>query len=417
MLIPEPRFYLKDTKAIEPTMIYLQARYSINDHPQRVMLSAIDKVLPGDWDSIKQRAIVNKKNLASGEINLYLDKMANCFKSVMRNLAIDNIVPDASLVKERMEEMLNLRQKFEQPKITFYLFISAFIEESKGSKSIATVKTYVSTFNRIKEFGEYCKKEFSFDDITLEWRVAFLGYLQKKYNIARNTEGKYIKNIKSFLSESTERGINKNFAFRSKNFYKPLEQVHKIFLTMGEIEEIAKIDLSEDKIKDIVRDYFIIACLTSLRYSDLIRLKKEYIYNDKIQIITKKTGEEVVIPISALVNKIFLKYNYNLPKAPCNQVFNRYIKERGKQAELNEIVTITKTIGGVKKTMEYFKFQLLSSHTGRRSLISNCILEGINSSSVMLLSGHKSYAVFSSYVRISQHQNADTLAGHSFFNK
>ena len=219
MLIPEPRFYLKDTKAIEPTMIYLQARYSINDHPQRVMLSAIDKVLPGDWDSIKQRAIVNKKNLASGEINLYLDKMANCFKSVMRNLAIDNIVPDASLVKERMEEMLNLRQKFEQPKITFYLFISAFIEESKGSKSIATVKTYVSTFNRIKEFGEYCKKEFSFDDITLEWRVAFLAYLQKKYNIARNTEGKYIKNIKSFLSESTERGINKNFAFRSKNFY------------------------------------------------------------------------------------------------------------------------------------------------------------------------------------------------------
>ena len=39
MLIPEPRFYLKDSKAKEPTMIYLQARYSVNEQPQRVMLS------------------------------------------------------------------------------------------------------------------------------------------------------------------------------------------------------------------------------------------------------------------------------------------------------------------------------------------------------------------------------------------
>ena len=415
MLIPEPRFYLKDCKSKEPTIIYLQARYSVNEQPQRVMLSAIDKVLPSDWDSIKQRAIISKRNLANGEVNLYLDKMASCFKSIMRNLAIDNITPVASLVKEKMEEALNLKVKIEKPKITFYSFIESYIKESKSNKAHATVKAYTSTFNRIKEYGVYCDKEFSFDDITLEWRVGFLTYLQQIHNVSRNTEGKYIKNIKCFMSEATERGLNNNFAFKSKSFFQPIESVHKIFLTMDEIEAIANVDLSDDKLKDIVRDYFIIACLTSLRYSDVIRINREHIINDRIQILTEKTSQEVVIPISNLVRQILIKYNYNLPKAPCNQIFNRYIKEVGKEAGLNEPVTVTKTIAGSKKTVTLPKFLHLSSHTGRRSLISNCILEGINSSAIMLISGHKSHRVFSSYVRINQHQNADALANHSFF--
>lgn len=416
MLVVEPRFYIKDTHAKEPTIIYLSARYSINEQSQRVMLSAMNKVLPSEWDPIKQRAIVSKRNLDNGELNMYLDKMANCFKSAMRNLMIDGVVPVASVVKDKMEEMLNLKVKIEQPKITFYSFIKAYIEESKSNKSYATVQAYTSTFNRIREFGIYCNKEFSFDDITLEWRVSFLKFLQQRFNVSRNTEGKYIKNIKCFLNESSERGINSNFAFRGKNFFQPIEPVHKIFLTMPEIETIAALDLSEDKMKDVVRDYFIIACLTSLRYSDFTRIRKEHIQNDRIQMITNKTGQEVVIPLSSLIKRILEKYNYVLPKAPCNQLFNRHLKDIGKMAELNEEVSITKTIGGVKKTTVFLKYQLLSTHTGRRSLISNCILEGINSNAVQLISGHKSNRVFSSYIRISQHQNADALLRHKMFN-
>lgn len=416
MLIPEPRFYLKDCKSKIPTSIYLQARYTINDQPQRVMLSAIDKVLPSEWDPIKQRAIVNKRNLFNAEVNLYLDKMASCFKSVIRNLALDNITPTAPIVKEKMEEALNLKFKIEKPKTTLYSFIQGYIAESKSNKSHATVKAYTSTFNRIKQYGVYCNKEFGFDDITLEWRVSFLSYLQEVHNISRNTEGKYIKNIKCFISEATERGFNSNFAFKSKSFYQPTETVHKIFLTKEEIEKLANVDLSDDNLKDTVRDYFIIACLTSLRFSDFTRIKKEHIINDRIQLVTEKTGQEVVIPISNLVRQILVKHNYDLPKAPCNQIFNRYIKDIGKLAGLNEPVTITKTIGGKKVTNKFLKHELLSSHTGRRSLISNCILEGINSSAVMLISGHKSHRVFSSYIRINQHQNADALASHTFFN-
>ena len=68
MNIPEANFYLKGTKSKGPTLIYLQAKYSINNFPQRVMLSIGDKILPSDWNTIKKRAIVNRKNLFNGDI-------------------------------------------------------------------------------------------------------------------------------------------------------------------------------------------------------------------------------------------------------------------------------------------------------------------------------------------------------------
>jgi len=131
--------------------------------------------------------------------------------------------------------------------------------------------------------------------------------------------------------------------------------------------------------------------------------------------ITAKTNQEVVIPISPLVKSIFEKYNCQLPKSPSNQIFNKYLKEIGEQAELNENVHVTKTVAGVKRTFIKPKWQYLSSHVGRRSLISNCILQGINTNSIMMISGHKSLKVFQSYNKLSQQQNAQALRNNSFF--
>jgi integrase len=416
MTIPEPRFYLKDIKAIAPTLIYLQAKYSINEQSQRVMLCSADKILPSEWDNIKQRAVVSRKCLANGDINLYLDKMAASFKSAFRNLLIDGVLPTKDAVKEKLEEVLNLKPKFEIPKVTFYSFIESFINENKVQRANATIKAYTSTFNRIKEFGLLSNKVFLFDDIDLTWRANFIAFLQMK-GVCRTTEGKYIKNLKTFLNEATERGINSNLIFRNKSFSKPNEESHKVYLNRIEIKKIFDVDLSDDKMMCTVRDYFIIACLTSLRYSDFIRIRPEHIQNGRIHMITSKTDQEVVIPISPLVDAILKKYNYDLPKAPCNQVFNRYLKDIGKKAEIMEDITITKTIAGVKNTKVYKKYELISSHTGRRSLISNCILEGMSSNSIMLISAHKSHKVFSSYARFDINQNADALAKLPFFNK
>jgi site-specific recombinase XerD len=413
MVVPKPRFYLKNSVSSELTLIVMQVKYE----GQRGVLSSGNKVLPNDWDIVLQRVKVTKKNLEAGQINIWLDKIENEFKSVFRNLMIENIFPSQDLVTNKLKENLNLitKPKVHEPiRLSFMPFLSQFIEDSKRTKSANTVKSYTSTQKHVIDFSKQTGISLDFPDITIKWRFAFITYLQNM-GVGKNTEGKHIKNIKVFMNEATERGLNDNLDFRSKSFSKPVEDVPKIFLTKEEIQLLFDLDLSADKSKEIVRDYFIISCMTSLRYSDFVRIKPEHIKDGNIQIITQKTSEEVIIPISPMIKSILEKYNFQLPLAPCNQVFNRILKEVGKAANLDENITITKTFGGVKRTTTYKKYELLTCHTGRRSMISNSILAGLPTSSIMLISAHKSLKVFQSYVRINQKQNADALANHSFF--
>ncbi len=412
-MIPEPRFYLKNIKATEPTLICLQAKYE----GQRVFMTTGDKIHPNEWDFTTQRAKVTRKNLANGEINVWLDKMATEFKSIFRNSMIDGVIPEAKWLMEKMLENLNLKNKpveATQIKLTFFKFIENYIKECSALKSTGTVFTYQATLKHLKNYSLLVGKEFDFDDINLEWRTGFIKYLQT-LGVAKNTEGKHIKNTKVFLNEATERGLNTNMAFKSKSFGKPGEDVQKIFLTKDEIQKLIDVDLGNEKTINIVRDYFLISCFTSLRFSDFVDIRREHIKENTIELITKKTGEEVIIPIAPQIRLIFEKYNYNLPKAPCNQIFNSLLKDVGRLAGLTEPITITKFIGGVKRSVVYEKYQLLTCHTGRRSMISNSILAGIPTSAIMLMSAHKSLKVFQGYVRINQQQNAKALADHSFF--
>jgi site-specific recombinase XerD len=145
-------------------------------------------------------------------------------------------------------------------------------------------------------------------------------------------------------------------------------------------------------------------------------LRPEHIKGNNIEIQTNKTGELVIIPIHPVVRNVLNKYNNNLLKCPCNQIFNIVLKDVCRMAGITEKIIITKTIAGIKQSKVYEKYQLISCHTGRRTMVSNAILEGVSTSSIMLVSGHKNLKVFQRYVQITKQQNADALANHSFFN-
>lgn len=416
MQVPEPRFYLKKINTTEPTLISMQVKYC----GQRVFISTGEKVVPSEWDFQRQKVIVSKRDLSASTTNMFLEKMVAEFKSVFRDLLITYDLPPATLVTDKLLQKIDetYKPKIEIPKekVTFFGFIEAYIKECEVLKSYGTVQTYISTFNHLKKYACLQNKQIDFEDITISWRSGFLKYLQD-IGSARNTEGKHIKNVKVFLNEATERRLNTNLEFRSRSFNKPTEDVEKVFLTSQEIQMLIDYDFSGDKRKDIIRDFFIIGCYTSLRYSDFTNIKPENIKENTIELITNKTGEGVIIPIASVVRKIFSKYNNNLPKAPCNQVFNLVLKDVCRLAGITEKVTITKVISGVKQSKNYEKCELITCHTSRRSMISNAILEGVSTSSIMLISAHKSLKVFQRYVRITKQQNAEVLVNHSFFNK
>lgn len=68
------------------------------------------------------------------------------------------------------------------------------------------------------------------------------------------------------------------------------------------------------------------------------------------------------------------------------------------------------------ETTYYEKWELVSSHTARRSAATNMYKAGIPTISIMKITGHKSERVFMDYIKITGEKNAQMLKNNPFFN-
>jgi integrase len=94
---------------------------------------------------------------------------------------------------------------------------------------------------------------------------------------------------------------------------------------------------------------------------------------------------------------------------------NEYLKEIGKLAGLTETIKVSTTKGGFRFDESFEKWQLITTHTARRSAATNMYLAGIPTISIMKITGHHTEKAFLKYIRISQEDNALKLMEHPFF--
>ncbi len=210
------------------------------------------------------------------------------------------------------------------------------------------------------------------------------------------------------------------FGYPVDNSYKEVtieeEEVTSVFLSMTELVRIYYFK-GLTRFQEEVRDHFIIGCMTGLRYSDYSRLNQTNfdLINNLIHIKTKKTGVVISVPIHRFIHEILQKYDYKLPKSKCGQYFNRAIKEICKKVGINDKILWERTVGTEVIREEREKWEMISSHTARRSFATNMFLQNIPTYRIMLITGHKSEASFFKYIRVTREENAATLAGHHFF--
>ncbi|QXP60590.1 site-specific integrase [Olleya sp. HaHaR_3_96] len=406
------KFILKEPSAKEETLIYLVYNYQY----KRFKYSTGEKINPKFWNATSQRVKATKQFKEYPEFNSRLDKIENGINNTFRKLLNDGIQPSNNLLKEELENELS-DNLVKPKKITFFEFITNYIEESKLNKSTGTIKVYNTTFKYLKTYAKKYKP-IDFETISLEFYNQYLGYLKLENNLSSNTVGKHIKTIKSFLNEATERGINKNLEFRNKRFKTLREEADTIYLNIEELEKIEKLNLKANPRLEKVRDLFLIGCYTGLRFSDFTEINPENIVsnNTVIQVRTKKTGQRVSIPLHKTVRKILEKYKNTLPKAYTNQTMNEYLKEVVSLAGIKELIETTITKGGKVEKNVLPKFKLVSTHTARRSFATNLYLAEVPSISIMKITGHKTERSFLQYIRVTQKENADKLLTHPFFN-
>lgn len=404
-------FFLKEPKSENETLIFLFFSYD----NKRLKYSTGEKIHPDNWNSGEQRTRNTKDFKESDEFNARLETYESDVRTIYRRLKNDKIIPTNELLRNELDKLHKARPE-ESGRIDFIKFIEKFIEEAKTVKALNTVKSYQNTLKNLNLYCSHKKRRIDFEDVDLDFYNSFLTYLTKNLIFSQNTVGKHIKNLKVFLNEATDRGLNKKLDYKKSRFRKLTEDTDKIYLSSTELSKIYELDLSMKKKLERARDLFILGCFTGLRFSDFIQLRKENIIDDnKLKIRTQKTNETVIIPIHRYVKEIFEKYDGMLPNNISNQKMNDYLKEVGELAELTAPIELTITKGGEQKKEVLKKYELITTHVARRSFATNLYLADVPSITIMKITGHRTEKSFLRYIRITQEENANKLLNHPFF--
>ncbi len=362
------------------------------------------------------------------EINKWLREFKKWSEDEIDNLKKTHLTNDK--LKEALKYSIDVKlEKIvikEKEVLTFYTFIEKFAEQSKSRiiektgkpVSIRTIQDYNRTIELLQEFEEQENYKVTFDTINLDFYYAFKEFLEDK-DFALNTIGKFIKNLTTFLNSATEQGHNNNLAYKSKHFIKPTEKSEQIYLNEDELENIIKLDLSNEPLLDHVRDLFILASYTGLRYSDFSRLTKENIGTHKnirvFRLYQQKTNDYLPIPIHPIVERILKKWNGNPPDKLPSQKMNDSLEIIGGKAKINDIITIKFTKGGKQQTKMIAKNEMIKNHTARRSFCTNAYLSGMRTIDIMAISGHNSEKTFLNYIKASKDEKAIKIAESNFF--
>jgi len=258
-----------------------------------------------------------------------------------------------------------------------------------------------------------------FENVNIDFYNDFVSYLSDE-GFAQNTIGKHIKTLKMFMSKSLEEKLHTNRDFQFRSFKGISRKSFNIYLTETELEKLYNKDLSGNPDYDKARDAFLTLCETGLRISDYnkvdVSIKTDESGVKLIHLSQEKTDGEVVIPVSVRLQKILDKYNGTLPRIH-DQYINRDIKKVAELCEFNEVLRWNEKKLGKSYEKTCMKWEKITCHTGRRTFCTNAYLAGIDTLSIMQISGHSTESNFLKYIKLTKEQNARKLSTHPFFTK
>lgn len=281
------------------------------------------------------------------------------------------------------------------------------------------VRNITNMLYRLGRFEKQLNNKLLTSSFTEEVINDFIRFLKtdepiyyRKHGLKATTINAYMRKLSLLLKRAKEAG----YPVRPYTIRRiPEDSPEPVYLSAGELRKIQTLKLS--RVAAEIRDMFLIGCYTGLRYSDYSRLTEFNFVRNEIIIRTQKTGEKVVIPMHPIVQEIAERYHYCLPALRSKQSFNHYIKRICKKAGINAAIAQEYVAGTelVKNKLE--KWQVISSHTARRSFATNAYLAGIPVFRIMLITGHRTEEAFFRYIRISKTENAQELAQHPFFTE
>jgi integrase len=296
-------------------------------------------------------------------------------------------------------------------------YIDVYIDYKQNELTKSTVTKFNGIKRLVSRFQSEKKNIVLITDVNTNFKKEFETFCLKN-NYAPNTIARAIRFIKTFCKHAQANGLETSYqldSIKTKNI-----KVESIYLSFEDLQEIEKTTYSESL--DNAKDWLVISCYTGQRVSDFMRFTKEMIRYEKnksdgilkplLEFTQKKTTKIMTVPLHKKVMEILDKRNGDFPYSTSDQKYNENIKEVCREAGLNEIVNGSKSVETEtgskiyrKQSGTFEKWELVTSHIGRRSFASNHY--GIIPTNYLIyITGHSTETMFLNYIGKSNKDKA-----------
>ena len=247
--------------------------------------------------TIKEPIRIRQKELANGNISLYLDIYIGG-KRKYEFLKLYLIPEKTREDKEKNRQTMQLANSIKSKRIVeyqngefgfksnykldtlFFDYYRAMCEKRHGNpESRGNWGNWYSCLHHLMKYEK--NKRITFEDITPEWVQGFRDYLDKDavawshdYRkrikdkpLARNSKLSYFNKLRACLNQAFEDRIIPINPCRGVERFRP-EEGTRMYLTIDEVRLLAQTDCEYPRIKDA----FLFSCMTGLRRSDILRL-------------------------------------------------------------------------------------------------------------------------------------------------
>ncbi len=430
------KFYLEkrgDKQSEQPIKV------SVSIRGTRLLSTVGYNISESQWTNgkAKQNA-VNAKGITGKMINLRLKRIDTTFDELKQTINHKPSVEELSVIlaqiKGKESRIAKAKSRGAHKTSTLYYFDIFIDEESKQSQwRDGTMECWMAFRNHLIAQGGDDIQLSHFDEAGIK---AFIDYLRNTKKMGENTVQKHYRNLRWFLNWCIRNNYCKEaeiskYRPKFKVLEKPVifltrEQLLKLYqyqipqngtvlkLHTWEGEEYEKI-VHDAAALEKTRDLFCFCAFTSLRFSDMAKLRKSDRSDGYLNVTTQKTNDKLRIELNDYSSAILDKYeqchfpnNAALPPLS-NQKMNDYIKELGELCGFNEPVSRVLFKAGQKLEMTQPKYELLGTHAGRRTFICSALSMGIPPQVVMKWTGHADYKAMKPYIDIAESTRAEEM--------
>lgn len=382
-------FYLNNQKRLKEKPIFLYLR----SKKETISISTGIILLEQYWN-FKEKKV--KQNYSfSFQLNNQLNDFLLRIQKLVFSIIDDN--KEITFKELGIELKKRLTAIPEQPKTTindFWSELDNFINHTKYNASVVTSKGYSRIIKHLKGYELESNIKISFSNINKQFIDNFKTYLLKS-ELSQNYVKKVVKITKTFLNFCYDNEVLTNDNYKKSKNVESIKITH-IALNQYELEKLEKVELPQHL--DRARDLFLFGVYSGQRFSDVIKFDIMDVNNGVWELRQKKTDTIVRIPLIEKALNLLYKYNYQIPKLS-NQKLNQYLKEIGKTANIIEPVKTTILKGKNRVELIKPKYELLTTHTARRTFVSLSLYNGIPSSVIMTITGHSTATMLNEYFK------------------